>query len=117
MSVHGHRVERLAEQIRDDVAEMIAGELKDPRIGLATVTGIELSPDLRHARVLVSVLGNEDAKAQTLEGLYSAAGYVRRELGSRLALRHTPELLFVLDHGLEDQAKVENLLKEAKRNS
>jgi ribosome-binding factor A len=117
MSVHGHRVERLAEQIHEDVAEMVAGELKDPRIGLAAVTRVELSPDLRHARVLVSVLGDEEAKAQTLEGLLSGAGYVRRELGRRLALRHTPEVLFVLDRGLEEQEKVENLLKEAERNS
>jgi ribosome-binding factor A len=117
MSVHGHRVERLAEQIHEDVAEMVEGELKDPRIGLATVTRVELSPDLRHARVLVSVLGDEEAKSQTLEGLSSAAGYVRRELGRRLGLRHTPEVLFVLDRGLEEQEKVENLLKQAQRNS
>ena len=116
MSVHGHRVERLAEQIHEDVAEMVAGELKDPRIGLATVTRVELSPDLRHARLLVSVMGDEEAKAESVEGLSSAAGYVRRELGRRLGLRHTPEVLFVLDRGLEEQEKVENLLKESKRS-
>jgi ribosome-binding factor A len=117
MSVHGHRVERLAEQIRDDVAEMIAGELKDPRIGLAAVTGIELSPDLSHARVLVSVLGDEEARAQTLAGLSSAAGYVRRELGSRLGLRRTPEVVFSLDRALDAQGKVESVLEKVKKES
>jgi ribosome-binding factor A len=117
MSVHGHRVERLADQIRDDVAEMVAGELKDPRIGLATVTRVELSADLRHARVLVSVLGDEKAKAETLEGLSWAASYVRRELGRRLGLRRTPEVLFVLDRGLEQQIRVECLLEKLKEES
>ena len=117
MSAHGHRIERLTERIYEEVAEMVAAELKDPRIGPATVTHVELSPDLRYARVLVSVMGDAGAKAQTLEGLSSASGYVRRELGRRLALRHTLEVLFVLDRGLEDQAKVENLLKAARRDS
>lgn len=117
MSVHGHRMERLAGQIRDDVAEMVAGELKDPRIGLVTVTGVELSADLRHARVLVSVLGDEQARHQTLEGLSSAIGYVRRELGRRLGLRHTPQLVFILDRGPERQMKVESLLEKLKEES
>ena len=107
-------MERLADQIRDDVAEMVAGELRDPRIGLATVTRVELSADLRHARVLVSVLGGEDTKQETLEGLASASGYVRRELGRRLRLRRAPELVFVLDRGPEEQVKVESLLQKIK---
>jgi ribosome-binding factor A len=117
MSVHGHRMERLADQIRDDVAEMVAGELKDPRIGLATVTRVELSADLRHARVLVSVLGDEGVKQETLAGLGSAAGYVRRELSRRLRVRRAPELVFVLDRGPEEQIKVENLLERIKEES
>lgn len=117
MSVHGHRMGRLADQIRDDVAEMVAGELKDPRIGLATVTRVELSADLRHARVLVSVMGSEDAKRETLEGLSWAAGYVRREIGRRLRLRRAPEVFFVLDRGLELQMRVESLLEKLKEES
>lgn len=117
MSVHGHRTERLADQIRDDVAEMVAGELKDPRIGFATVTRVELSADLRHARVLVSVLGGEDTKRETLEGLSWAAGYVRREIGRRLRLRRAPEVFFVLDRGLEQQRRVESLLEKLKEES
>lgn len=117
MSVHGHRIERLADQIRDDVAEMVSGELKDPRIGLATVTRVELSADLGHARVLVSVLGDEKAKSETLQGLASAGAYVRRELSRRLRLRRAPEVLFILDRGLEQQMRVEGLLAKLKEES
>jgi ribosome-binding factor A len=114
MSVHGHRVERLADQIRDDIAEMLAGELKDPRIGLATVTRVELSGDFGHARVGVSVLGDEAARSEALEGLASAKGYVRRQLSRRLGLRRVPELIFILDHGAEDLLRVEAALDELK---
>ncbi len=117
MSVHGHRIERLAEQIRDDVAEMVAGELKDPRIGLATVTRVDLSADLRHARVLVSVAGDEEAKGETLAGLSSATGFVRRELGKRLRIKRAPEVVFVLDRGLENESKVEAVLHRLKKES
>jgi ribosome-binding factor A len=110
-------MERLADQIRDDVAEMVAGELKDPRIGLATVTRVEMSADLRHARVLVSVAGDEQAQAETLEGLSAAAGFVRRELGKRLRLRRTPEVFFVLDRGLENEFRIEALLNRLKKES
>lgn len=115
MPVPGRRQERLADQIRTEVAGMIAGELSDPRIGFATLTRVELSGDLRHARVLVSVLGSEEDQVKTLEGLSSAAGYVRRQLGKRLRLRRTPELVFVLDHGVEESLKIESLLQELKR--
>ena len=114
MQQHGHRLERLADQIRIEVAEMIEGELRDPRIGFATVTRVELSADLRHGRVLISVLGGEESRAETLEGLSSAAGYVRREIGRRLALRRAPEIVFVLDRGAEEMEKVQKLLDEIK---
>jgi ribosome-binding factor A len=109
----GHRQERLADQIRIEVAEMIEGELRDPRIGFATVTGVDLSPDLRHARVRVSVMGAEEA--ETLAGLCSAAGYVRREIGGRLRLRRAPEIVFALDRGAEGMERVQKLLDEIKR--
>jgi ribosome-binding factor A len=102
------------DQIRAEVAEIISGELKDPRIGFATVTGVEMSGDLHHARVSVSVLGNADAQQKSLEGLTSASGYVRHELGLRLRLRRTPELTFVLDHAAEDNARLETLLQKLK---
>jgi ribosome-binding factor A len=114
MLSHGHRQERLADQIRIEVAEMIEGELRDPRIGFATVTRVELSPDLRHGRVLVSVFGGEESQAETLQGLSSATGYVRREITRRLGLRRAPEIVFVLDRGEEEVAKVQKLLDEIK---
>ncbi len=115
MTGPGHRVERLADQIRDEVAAMIAGELKDPRIGLATVTRVELSPDLDQARVLVSVLGNGEAQQETLEGLFSAASYVRQALGHRLRIRRPPQVIFTLDHSAEEGLKMERLLRKLKQ--
>ena len=114
MLAHGHRQERLADQIRAEVAEMIAGELKDPRIGFAAVARVDLSADLRHARVFVSVLGGEESRRETLAGLASAAGYVRYELSRRLRLRRAPELVFVLDRGAEEEQNVELLLQKLK---
>jgi ribosome-binding factor A len=115
MLPHGHRHERLADQIRIEVAEMIEGELEDPRIGFATVTHVDLSPDLRHARVLVSVLGSDDAQRETLAGLTSAAGYVRREIAQRLRLRRAPELVFDLDREGAQAERVELLLKDLQK--
>jgi ribosome-binding factor A len=93
---------------------MISAELKDPRIGFATVTGVEMSGDLHHARVYVSVLGSADSQQESLEGLTSAAGYVRRELSHRLRLRRVPELTFVLDHAAEENERLEALLQKLK---
>ena len=115
MTVPGHRAERLADRVRAEVAEMISTELKDPRIGFATVTGVYMSGDLHHARVSVSVLGSADAQEKSLEGLTSAAGYIRHELGHRLRLRRTPELTFVLDHAAEENERLEMLLQKSKK--
>ena len=116
MPAHGHRLERLADQLREEIAGIIARELKDPRLGLLTVTRVELSGDLHHARVLVSVLGDAEAQEQTLEGLSSAAGYLRGQIGRRLKVRRAPELVFVLDHGAEESQKIEALLQKLKRD-
>ncbi len=110
----GRRVDRLADQIRGEVAGMIAAELKDPRIGFTTVTRVELSGDLYHARVWVSVLGDEAAQQRTLEGLSSAAGYVRHEVSRRLRLRRVPDLVFVLDRSPEEASRIETLLRNLK---
>jgi ribosome-binding factor A len=97
-----------------DIAQIVSGELKDPRIGFATVTGVDLSPDLHLARVSVSVLGSAEEQQKSFEGLVSATGYVRHELGVRLGLRRTPELAFVLDQSAEIDAKLETLLDKLK---
>ena len=113
----GHRHDRLADQIRSEVAEMIEGELKDPRIGFVTVTRVDLSPDFSHARVLVSVLGDEQAQKDSLMGLESAAGYVRHEVTLRLRLRRAPEITFVLDRGAEEASRIEELLGKLRSGS
>ena len=112
----GHRHERVAEEIRHEVAAMLAGELKDPRIaGLVTVTEVRLTPDLKHACIFVSVMGSEAEQASTLAGLAAACGYVRREVGRRLQLRRSPEIHFVLDRSEEYGRHIEDLLRQAKR--
>ena len=116
MAAHGYRLERLADQIREEIANIIAADLKDPRVGLATVTRVELSGDLGHARVLVSVLGDEAAQQKTLAGLSSAAGFIRGEIGRRLRVRRTPEVMFVLDHGAEESQRIEILLQKLRRD-
>ena len=88
--------------------------LKDPRIGFATVTGVELSPDLRYARVFVSVMGSEDQKSGTMEALGHAAGWIRRELGQRVRMKFLPELSFVPDTSQEYGEKIDRLLDEIK---
>jgi len=117
MRTHGGwRADRLADKIRVEVAGMIGGELKDPRIGFTTVTRVDLSHDLHHARVWVSVLGDEAAQQRTLEGLTSAVGYVRREVSHRLRLHRVPDLIFVLDRSSEEASRMETLLRDLKRN-
>ena len=117
MNVAGRRQERLAEQIRDEVAQMLVRELKDPRLGFTAVTRVELSPDLHHARVLISVRGEAEVQQKTLEGLTSASGYIRREISQRLRLRRVPELVFVLDGGAEAGQKIEELLRKLNETS
>jgi ribosome-binding factor A len=116
MNVPGRRQVRLQDQIRAELAEMIELELKDPRIGFATVTQVELRPDLRSAHIWVSVPGEKEAQEGTFEGLRSATGYLRHELSLRLRLRRVPELIFVLDHRAEDVRRIESLLDQTNKN-
>ena len=106
------RSERVAEEVREEVARIIGHGLKDPRIGFVTVTRVGLTPDLRTAHVNVGVLGDEAQRARTLAGLAQAAGFIRRELGRRIRMRHTPELLFHYDEGLDATDRVARLLAE-----
>jgi len=94
------------------MAEMLTREVKDPRIGFATVTRVEMSGDLHHARVLVSVIGSPEAQEESIAGLASAAGFIRHELRQRISLRRAPELTFVLDRGAADVEKIATLLEK-----
>jgi ribosome-binding factor A len=116
MSVPGRRADRLGHEIRVELAELISREVKDPRIGFTTVTRVELSADLHHARVFVSVLGGKEEQESSIEGLSSAAGFLRHEIGHRLALRRVPELAFILDHGAEAGEKIEMLLQQLRKD-
>ena len=98
-----------------ELGEIIEREIQDPRIGLATVTGVKASPDLRHARVFVTVLGGEDQRKKTIEGLKSAASYIRRSLSKRLHhLKRIPELTFDYDESVEKGIRIEELLEKIK---
>lgn len=112
----GRRQERLADQIRSQVALIVTEELQDPRIGFSTVTRVELSADLGHARLFVSVLGDAEAQAATLRGLASASGYLPREVTHRLGLRRAPAMTFVLDHGPEESLRLEAMLEDLRKD-
>jgi ribosome-binding factor A len=115
MTVAGHRHERIAGEIRQEINAMLAGELKDPRLaGLATVSEVRVTPDLKQARVYVSVVGDEAEKASTIEGLTAAAGFIRHELSERLQMRRAPEVNFVLDRSEEYGQRIEDLIRQTK---
>jgi ribosome-binding factor A len=113
----GRRAQRLTEEIREQVARMIASDLKDPRLGFVTVTRVEMTHDLGLARVHVGVLGSEADREKTMKALGQASGFVRRELGKRLRIRHTPEVEFRYDKGLDATDRVAQLLEAERRRS
>jgi ribosome-binding factor A len=106
------RVARVAELIKREVSQMLLSGIKDDRVGagMVSVTDVNVSGDLQHAKIFVSIYGSDEAKAETMAGLKSATGFVRSELGQRIRLRRTPEVLFLEDHSLERGDRVLNLL-------
>lgn len=106
------RPERVAQRIKREVAAMLENEVRDPRLaGMVSVTDVEVTGDLGSARIFVSVLETGTARERAMQALSSAAGYVRRQLASRLGLREVPEVRFVLDTSIERGARVEDLLR------
>jgi ribosome-binding factor A len=99
--------------VRAVLTDVIASDLKDPRIGFITVTGVKTSPDLRHARVYVSVLGDERERADSLAGLRSAHGFLQRRVASELGLKHTPTLSFEYDGSVDRGMRITELLNHA----
>jgi ribosome-binding factor A len=98
--------------MRAVLSDAIAKDLKDPRVGFVTVTGVKTSPDLRHARVYVSVLGDDDVRAASIDGLRSAHGYLQRRLADELTLKHTPSLTFEYDDSVDRGMRISHLLDE-----
>lgn len=108
----GSRPERVGDQIRAEVSDMIARDLHDPGIGFVTLTRVNVSPDLQHARVYYTTLGDPQARKTTAKALARASSFLRRQIGQRLRLRRSPELEFIFDESVEQQDRVERLLQE-----
>lgn len=115
MKGSSRRPEQVAETVRQVVADALVSEVRDPRVGFVTVTGVQVSGDLSHATVRVSVMGEEADRTRALEGLRSAAGFLRSRLTRALSTRTVPELHFELDQGLAHAARINALLLELKR--
>lgn len=105
-----NRQKRLGELLKQEVSELVLREIKDPRIGFVSITSVDLTADLRHAKILVSVLGNEHERKSSLAGLRSAAGFIRRELGHRLRLKYVPEISIVYDDSIERGTRIVSLI-------
>jgi len=110
-----HHFERLADALREEIGVLLEGELADPRIGLASVSEVQLAPDGRSALVMVVVPGDEQQAQESMKGLMSARTFIRREVGERLHLRHAPELFFQLDRSEEYQSRIEKLLARTRK--
>ncbi|HVB97591.1 MAG TPA: 30S ribosome-binding factor RbfA [Chloroflexota bacterium] len=107
------RIARLNEQVRSDIAELITREMNDPRLaGLVTVTSAELSPDLRNARVYISVLGSDEERKNTLLAIRGAAGFLRSHLAARMTTKRAPELHFVLDTSIERGERIMHIIHQ-----
>jgi ribosome-binding factor A len=106
------RMRRVDEAVREVLSDVIAKDLQDPRVGFVTVTAVKTSPDLRHARVYVSVLGDEQVRAQTLEGLSSAHGFLQGRVAAELSLKHTPTLTFEYDESVDRGMRITQLIDE-----
>ncbi len=110
------RSDKVAESIKKEICGIIRDELKDPRVGFVTITGVDLTADLRFAKIYYSVMGNEKVKNDTLEGLKKATGFIRCKLGERIRLKFTPEIRFMPDESLDYSQHIEEILKKINLN-
>jgi ribosome-binding factor A len=106
------RADRVSDQMKQEIADILMRKIKDPRIGFVTVTGVDLADDLRNAAVYVSIYGSDAEKENSLKGLRSASSFIRSELGKRMRMRYLPELLFRFDATVERGAHIMELLRE-----
>jgi len=111
------RTDRISEEIKKELGSIIQHELKDPRLpDFTSVVSVSVSKDLRHAKIRISVLGDETQKKNAIEGLTSASGFVRKELGRRIKIRYIPELHFELDNSIEHGVYISRLINEVVKN-
>ena len=106
------RANKVAEQMKKELTEIIVRRLKDPRVGFITVTGVEVTGDLQQAKVFITVLGDDETKKTTLEALEKATGFIRSEIGSRIRLRKTPEIAFLYDESIDYGNHIEKLISD-----
>ena len=111
-----YRQEKLGELIAAELSDLLRTRMKDPRVGFASITHVEVSGDLRHAKIYVSVLGSEDEQAATIQALKHATGFLRHELASRLVLRYMPALVFKLDTSIEKGTRILQLIRELEQD-
>ncbi len=110
------RAIRVGELLKEEISHIILREMKDPRIGFVSVTDVEVSGDLRHAKVFISVYGTETEKEETMQGLKKARGYIRKLVGDRIKIHHTPELLFRYDDSIEHGVHISEIINDLKEN-
>lgn len=111
------RTNRINEEVKREISDIIQNELKDPRLSkLISVMAVSVTRDLRYAKVFVSIMGGEDDKKLAMNGLKSAAGFIRREIGRRIQLHYTPEIIFELDNSIERGIYITNLINETVRD-
>lgn len=107
-----HRANRVGEQMKKELSDIIGRKIKDPRIGFVTVTDVQVTGDLQQAKVFISVLGDDEQKENTLKGLAKAKGFIRTEIGHRIRLRKTPEIIFEFDESIDYGNRIETLLHQ-----
>ncbi|MCK5406783.1 MAG: 30S ribosome-binding factor RbfA [Candidatus Krumholzibacteria bacterium] len=111
-----YRKERLNESIKELLGELILSRVKDPRVGLVTITGVEVARDLETAKVFFTVMGGESEREESKEGLESAKNYLRKTVGRELKMRNTPDLRFIYDDSLDRSMRIEDTLKQIKKD-
>jgi ribosome-binding factor A len=111
------RVDRMAEAIKQEVADILANEIKDPRVGFTSITRVELSRDMRYAKVFVSILGSDEEKEQTMKALEKANGFIRSEVAKRIRVRFAPAISLHLDNSIEYGVKIGKIIADLNKDA
>jgi ribosome-binding factor A len=110
--MEGKRSTRVADLVQKEISDILMRSIKDPRIGFVTITRVSVSEDCRVAKIYFSIMGTDEERKETLSGLESAKGFIRKELGSRIRLRYTPELIFLFDPSIEYAIHIEEVIQQ-----